>query len=82
MLFVGHFFYDNQVWRGIFVKEDKKQLQTGVYWIEILKDYFDKQNLEDFKRFCEIIMISLDFKRLFLMTFYNQDFEHVILMDL
>jgi len=38
----------------------------GVYWIKILKDYFVKQNPEDFKRFCEIIMISLDFKRLFL----------------
>jgi len=53
-----------------------------VYWIEILKDYFGKQNPEDFKRFCEIILILLDFKRLFLMTFYNQDFKHMILMNL
>jgi len=28
-----------------------------VYWIEILKDYFDKQNSADFKRLCEIILI-------------------------
>jgi len=52
-----------------------------VYWIEILKDFFGKQNSEDFKRFSEIILILLDFKRLFVMTFYNQDFEHMILMD-
>jgi len=43
----------------------------GVYWIEILKDFFGKQNLKDFKRFCVIILIFLDFKRLFVMTFYN-----------
>ena len=52
-----------------------------MYWIEILKDYFDKLNPEDFKRFCEIILILFDFKKLFVMTFYNQDFEHMILMD-
>jgi len=36
-----------------------------VYWIDILKDYLGKQNPEDFKKICEIILILLDFKRLF-----------------
>jgi hypothetical protein len=26
-----------------------------VYWIGISRDYFDKNNLEDFKRLCEIL---------------------------
>jgi hypothetical protein len=29
----------------------------GVYWIRILKDFLSKINLEDFKRFCGIILI-------------------------
>jgi hypothetical protein len=37
----------------------------GVYWIEILKDYFGKQNPADFKRLCVILLILWDFKRLF-----------------
>jgi len=36
----------------------------GVYWIEILKDYFVKQNPADFKRLCVILLILWDFKRL------------------
>jgi len=27
----------------------------GVYWIGILREYFDKNNLEDFKRLCGIL---------------------------
>ena len=37
----------------------------GVYWIEILREYFDKNNLEDFKRLCGIVLILCDFKRFF-----------------
>ncbi|KAL5156179.1 rRNA-processing protein FCF1 [Glycine soja] len=31
----------------------------GVYWIEILREYFDKNNLEDFKRLCGIVLILI-----------------------
>jgi hypothetical protein len=41
------------------------RLNPNVYWIEILKDYFDKKNLEDFKRFCKILLNLWDFKRIF-----------------
>ncbi|RHN52623.1 hypothetical protein MtrunA17_Chr6g0482531 [Medicago truncatula] len=44
-------------------------LTRGVYWIEILKDCFDRKNLEDFKRLCWIVLILWDFKRLFLKDF-------------
>jgi len=55
---------------------------TDLYWIGILKDYFGKQNPADFKGLCVSLLILWDFKRLFKMTSYNQDFEHKILMDL
>ena len=53
-----------------------------LYWIKILRDYFIKQNLEDFKRFCEIILILLDFKSFFLNTLYNQDFENGFIIEI
>jgi hypothetical protein len=31
----------------------------GCFWIEILKDYFDKKNFEGFKRFYEIMTFLL-----------------------
>ena len=40
-----------------------------MYWIEILREYFDKNNLEDFKRLCEIVLILWDFKRFILEDF-------------
>jgi len=50
-----------------------------VYCIGILKDSFGKKNLKFFKRFCVIVLILMDFKRLYSMgflqsTFLNQDF--------
>jgi len=54
-----------------------------VYWIEILKDCFGKKNLKDFKRFCVIVLILMDFKRLlfkglFTIKIFNQDFNGFI----
>jgi hypothetical protein len=44
-----------------------------VYWIEILKNYFSKINLENFKRFCGIILLYEISKEFFNPTFYNQN---------
>jgi len=41
----------------------------GVYSIGILREYFDKNNLKDFKRLCGIVLILCDFKRFFLKEF-------------
>jgi len=54
-----------------------------VYWIEILKDYFDRKNLEDFKRLCWIVLTLRDCKRHFLKDFlqsrfFMQDFNGFI----
>jgi len=46
----------------------------GVYWIGILREYFDKNNLEDFKRLCGIVLILCDFKRFFLKDFLQSGF--------
>ena len=43
-------------------------------WIEILKDYFDRINLEDFKRLCWIVVFLWDFKRHFLKDFLQSRF--------
>jgi hypothetical protein len=45
-----------------------------VYWIEILKDCFNRKNLEDFKRLCWIVVILWDFKRHFLKDFLQSRF--------
>ena len=45
-----------------------------MYWIEILREYFDKNNLEDFKRLCVIVLILWDFKRIFLKDFLQSGF--------
>ena len=46
----------------------------GVYWIGILREYFDKNNLEDFKRLCVIVLILWDFKKKFLKDFLQSGF--------
>ena len=42
--------------------------------IGILREYFDKNNLEDFKRLCGIVLILWDFKRFFLKDFLQSGF--------
>jgi len=50
----------------------------GVYSIKILKDYFGKKSLWDFKRLCKIVLILWDFKRLFTLKIYDTDFNGFI----